>query len=219
MVARFGAGFDIVESPLLAARFLRPALPETKVHAVVFTSETGVEGFRRLSADIDIPAWCVGAQTAAAAAAAGFCAQDGGGDARTMVDRIVEANAAGPVLVVRGEDQAIDVAKLLTSAGIEAVEATVYAQDLGALTDPARDLLANDGAVVIPLFSARTAAHFSTFPEVQTRRCPIWVAALSEAVAHAVAPARPEHTVVAARPDADALIAAVEVWYGTKRQP
>ena len=219
MVARFGSGFRIVESPLLAPRFLRPALPDGPVGAVAFTSETGVEGFRRLSAGVGITAWCVGPRTAAAAGAAGFRALDGGGSARAMVERIIASGVRGPVLVVRGKDQAVDVAALLTSAGLETVEAVVYAQDLQPLTEAARALLDSGSTVVAPLFSARTAAGLAAFPEVLARRGPLWIASLSDAVARAAAPARAERAVIAARPDADALIAAVEVWYGTERQP
>lgn len=219
MIAHFGTDLKIIESPLLAPRFLEAPLPAQSVRAVVFTSETGVEGLRRLAAETDVPAWCVGARTAVAANAAGFHSLDGGGDARTMVDRIIAAKVRGPLLVARGEDQAVDVAKLLKSAGIETVEAVVYAQDLQPLTSAARALLAGDSTVVAPLFSVRTAAHFSLLPEIQKRRCGLWIACLSDAVLQAAAPARAERAVVAARPDADALIAAVEEWYGTAGQP
>jgi uroporphyrinogen-III synthase len=217
--ARFGSGLRIVESPLLAPRFLRAPVPDQVLRGVVFTSESGVEGFRRLGVEVGGPAWCVGSRTAAAAAAAGFHAVDGGGDARRMTDRIIAARPSGHILVVRGRDQAFDVASGLNSAGLESSEAIVYVQDLQPMAEAAETLLAGDGTVVVPLFSARTAAHFAVLPAVTARCCPLWIAALSAAVSRAAEPARPERAVVAARPEAAALIDALEVWYGTARQP
>src|SRR5690606_9859177 len=47
---RFGEGIRLVTSPLLAPLFLRPELPAGAA-TLIFTSETGVEAFRRISAE------------------------------------------------------------------------------------------------------------------------------------------------------------------------
>ncbi len=79
VTARFGPGVRFVDSPLLAPRFLDPTLPAGPFDAVVFTSETGVAGYRRLTAEQALPAWCVGPRTAEAARAAGFARHRGWG--------------------------------------------------------------------------------------------------------------------------------------------
>lgn len=76
---RFGPEIRIVVSPLLSPQLLGPPVPAGPFRAVVFTSETGVAGFRQVSADRSLPAWCVGDRTAAAAQDAGFSTRSAGG--------------------------------------------------------------------------------------------------------------------------------------------
>ena len=95
---RFGAEIRIHVSPLLAPKLLAPPLPAGPFRAVVFTSETGVAGFRRVSADTGLPAWCVGDRTAAAAREAGFETRSAAGDLAALVEAIRRAGATGPFL-------------------------------------------------------------------------------------------------------------------------
>ncbi len=99
-----------------------------------------------------------------------------------MAERIIAARPRLPLLIARGQDQAVDLVALLKAGGVRAEDVVVYAQDLQSLTPAAQALLAGAGPVIAPLFSARTAAHLAAQPEVRSRRCPLIVAALSPAV-------------------------------------
>lgn len=94
----------LVTSPLMAPAFLVPAIP-LRPDALIFTSETGVEGYRRLAAPelSDVRrAWCVGNRTARAAEAAGLAAHSAEGDAERLIAAILAADEPGPLLHLRG---------------------------------------------------------------------------------------------------------------------
>ena len=216
---RFGPEIRIVASPLLSPQLLGPPLPEGPFRAVVFTSETGVAGFRQVSADRSLPAWCVGDRTAAAAQGAGFSTRSAGGDLGALVDAIRREGSTGPMLYPRGRDTAGDLAKLLSSLNISVAEMVVYEQQPAPLTPEAKALLAGDRPVLAPLFSPRTAALFCAEPPVQGRRAPLLIAALSPAVAAACADAQAQQTVCAARPDAASMLEAMARLIATATQP
>lgn len=197
----------VVTAPLMAADFLRPGLPEGPFSAAIFTSETGVEAARALGAPLPARAWCVGARTAAAARVAGFDAVAAGGDAAALVAAIRSAGAPGPLLHLRGEDSRGDVAKTLTKGGIVTYEAVVYAQRPRPLTPEARELLGAGGGVIVPLFSPRSARLFAAEAGAAAN---LWLAALSPAVAGAVAGLHPVALEIADRPDATAMLLAVQ---------
>ncbi|HSF63408.1 MAG TPA: uroporphyrinogen-III synthase [Paracoccaceae bacterium] len=215
--ARFAAdlraafpGARVTHSPLMAPEFRVPDLPEGGFAALVLTSETAVQGFRRLSAEMRaaLPrmAWCVGDRTARAARAAGLRAWSAQGDAGALVALVQGARPEGRLLYLHGADLRGDVAERLSSAGIETFSALIYDQRPQPLTPAARRLLAGRAPVIVPLFSPRTADLLAAQAPL---RAPLWVAALSPAVAQAAAALRPERMATAERPDAPALIAAI----------
>ncbi|WP_101342184.1 uroporphyrinogen-III synthase [Cereibacter azotoformans] len=202
----------LVTSPLMVPEFLSPPialLPE----ALIFTSETGVEGFRRLAAPGLAGvgrAWCVGNRTARAARAAGLDAQSAEGDAEALIAAIVAAGERGPLLHLRGAESRGEVAPRLAAQGLVVVEAVVYDQRPQPLLPEALALLAGAAPVLAPLFSPRTArllglelARAGVAPQ-------LWVAAMSPAVAEAAGALSPARLRVAARPDAEALLDAVK---------
>ena len=204
---RFGAGLRIVLSPLMAAEFLGPELPVQGLRGLVFTSETGVRGLARLTDRRDLPAHCVGPATARAAAAEGFAvATTGPGDAAALAD-LLARNATGPLLWPRGAEAAVDIAARLDAAGVATRAATVYRQARRAPSPEAGAALAGAAPVILPLFSARSAALAAdAWP---ARQAPLFVAAISPAVAAAAAALAPDRLIRADRPDAQAMLAAV----------
>lgn len=216
---RLGPGWRIVTSPLLDIRFLSPVLPSGRFPVVVFTSEAGVAGYARLSIERASRAWCVGPRTAQVAQAEGFETLDGGGDAPTLLQRILGSKQAGPILVVRGDIQATDVAGQLRLAGKDAQDVTVYAQVPAPLNAEGTALMQDTRAVIAPLFSPRTASLLAAEPAVKGRKVPLWVIALSGNVAEAARAMRPDGCLTAARPDAEAMIDAIAECIGTDRQP
>ena len=216
---RFGPEIRIVVSPLLSPHLLSPPLPAGSFRALVFTSETGVAGFRQVSADRGLPAWCVGHRTAAAAQEAGLETMSANGDLDALVEEIRKAHLTGPLLYARGRDAAGNLKERLLSLNIPVTDLVVYEQQATPLTPLAAAILAEERPVLAPLFSPRTAAFFCAEPPVQQRHAPLMIAALSPAVVAASSAAGAQQTVCAARPDAAAMLDAIASLLTKATQP
>jgi uroporphyrinogen-III synthase len=201
---------------LLGPRGGDPARPGQET-VLVFSSETGVAGFARLCPRRDLRALCVGERTAAAARAAGFRATVAGPDAAGLLSALPDLTGDAHVVVVRGKDTACPIARNLAVRGIEASEMTVYDQRAQPPGTEALALLAGSAPVVVPLFSPRSAALFSTVAAASA--APLWIVAISEA-AHAglgnIAPAR---AIVARTPDGEGMLSATAHMLGLDEQP
>ena len=209
LTARFGARVRPLVTPLMTPEYLAPTLPDGPFDAVIFTSAHGVEGARRLGVQLPRLAWCVGRSTAARAAAAGFETRSSDGDVSDLVAALLAVPERARFLYLRGVDTAGDLENTLISKGISALSLQVYLQKAIPLGEESLALLAQPGPVVVPLFSPRSATLFAKALPTETR-ADLLVAAMSEAVATAAA-SLPRLTVVtAARPDAEAMLDAVE---------
>jgi uroporphyrinogen-III synthase len=206
LVARFGDRVRPVICPLMAPVTLTPTLPEGPFAAVIFTSATGVAAAKGL--DLPRRAFCVGGQTAAQARAVGFDAVSADGDADALVAAILADPPPGRLLHLRGEETRGEVAERLTADGLETVSVVVYRQEAQALTDEALDIMAREGAVIVPLFSPRTAALFDAAAQSGVR-ARLRLVAMSAVVAEAARGIPHEALEVARRPDADAMLEAV----------
>lgn len=207
--ARFAAAVEPVASPLMEPDLLTPEWPVGDYSCLILTSETGVEGAARLRAmgrELPKRALCVGDRTAAVARAAGFDAKSAQGDAETLIALILAGNDPGPFLHLRGKDARGDIAPRLSAKGRPAVAAVVYDQRAVPLGDDARTLLAGDRAVVVPLFSPRSADLLLAQGPFSA---PLLVATLSPAVAARAEALAPARMVTAARPDAGAMMDAI----------
>jgi uroporphyrinogen-III synthase len=205
---RFGDRLRPIIAPLMAPRFLSPALPEGAFDAVIFTSATAVDAARRLGTPLPKRAFCVGARTAQAAQAAGFNASSADGEADDLVAAILSGPPAGRLLHLRGADSRGDVAERLTSSGTRTVSAVVYQQEPQALTPQAVSLLNDPAPVILPLFSPRSAALLAAAMPA-TARATLQIVAISVAVAKASASIPHSALVIARQPDADGMLDAV----------
>lgn len=205
--ARLGDDMRIIVSPLLRIVPLPEAAADLSgVGTLVLTSAHAVPA-AAAGAVRDLPCYCVGPATAAAARAAGLAPADGGGTAETLLARIAEDAPPGPLLYLRGEHVAADLAGMLRSAGFEARELVVYRQVAEPLSDEARALLGDKSPVILPLFSLRTARLFAASAKPAA---PLWVAAISRNVADCLPPGWAEALIVAESPTADAVLDAME---------
>ncbi|MDZ4094488.1 MAG: uroporphyrinogen-III synthase [Paracoccaceae bacterium] len=211
---RFGEGIKIIASPLLAPRFLTPQITGGPFNALIFTSETGVQAYGRLSADPALAGvtrcWCVGDRTAEAARALGLWARSAQGDAAALARAILAERQPGPLLHLRGAEVRGDLAKLLISAGTETISVIVYSQEPRPLTAEATVVLQGFGPVIVPLFSPRTAQLLKVQLRQLSAKAPLWIAALSPSVAEAFAPDGAALLAVASRPDALGMLEALE---------
>lgn len=213
---RFG-DLPVVISPAMRTVFLSPELPGQDVAGLIFTSENAVTGFCRLSSRRGLPAWCVGERTARVARAEGFEVTAGPGDGEGLAATIIAAPPPGPLLWPHGADMAIDIAKSLESAGIETFSLVVYAQEPLPPSPEAQALLAGAAPVLLPLFSPRSARLVAGW--ASGCAAPLWVAAMSPAVAEAIAAPPPDRLVVAERPAADAMLAALGALLAADESP
>ncbi len=202
----------VVISPLMVPEYFSPDLPRRDFGAVILTSETGAEAARRISAaGVSLPrrAFCVGDRTALVAKSAGFQVQSAGGDADGLVALILSQHLPGPLLFLRGRDAAGNVEERLNISGTETLSAVVYAQSRQFLSEQAHQVLQGDAPVILPLFSSRTTLIFSAERPLNARSAPLWVAAMSLAVAEAAADLLPARMLTATRPDAPAMLDAI----------
>ena len=210
VAARMPGQFDPILTPLMAPAFLSPDIPDLPWSSVIFTSETGVEAALRLAKPGQIfprRAWCVGDRTTDVARSAGFDAVSAQGDAEALIALVLASHDQGPLLHLRGRDARGDIAPRLAAQGRPAHGAIVYAQDPQPLTPAARIALDGSTPVVVPLFSPRSAALFAGQGPFSA---PLCITAISEATARAAASLAPHRISVAERPDAEAMVAAVE---------
>ncbi|MFP4520098.1 MAG: uroporphyrinogen-III synthase [Oceanicaulis sp.] len=178
------------------------------VGLVAFTSPNGVGAFVRNSDRRDLPVMTVGAVTAAAARAAGFCAvTSADGDGAALARLIAAAPPDGPVLHVCGAPQGFALAETLCASGVTADTEILYeAVETGALGDDALEAL--DAGAVILVHSPLGAQRFAARIEDAGRRAALQrcdVAAISAKAAAPLAAAPVRRVKSAATPDEDAL--------------
>jgi uroporphyrinogen-III synthase len=142
---------------------------------------------------------------------AGFSAYVAGRDAAELLGTL-RATERGPFLVVRGQDAAADIAAAFREAGREASEAIVYAQEPRPLPPRALRLLAGAGAVVLPVFSARSGALLAEAARGAHAR--LMIAAISPAAARPLDLLRPARTLCAETPTAAGVLDAVAMLVG-----
>jgi uroporphyrinogen-III synthase len=215
-------GLEVVIAPLMAAKFLLPEVALRNWRAIILTSETGAEAAGRMAAEgavLPKLAYCVGDRTAFAAREAGFTASSAQGDATALADDLVRRKVGGPLLHLRGKATRGDVVTRLMSAGIEAESLVCYEQaslqaDLGLIA-----VLHQTRPILIPLFSPRSAELFCEQVALVGISAPLWVVAMSEPVADAVSPLRPDKTAIATRPDGAAMVAACLATIGSETCP
>ena len=193
--------------PLMDIAPLVDSLDLDGVAALIFTSAAGVEVFADLTPDRDLPAWCVGDRTATAARAIGLRATSAGGDAAALIAVMTQAQPTGRLLHLHGAHTRGDVADHLTKAGLRAEARAIYDQISLPPDDAFAAAMAHRGPVIAPLFSPRSAALFAQALGSQTPD--LTPVALSAAVRDALPEPLAAKAVVAAAPDAPAMISAI----------
>lgn len=155
-------GWEALIWPVIEIVNLLDAPPDlSKVDQLVFTSARGVEAMAPFGGR-DLPAFCVGPGTVAAARVAGFTEiHEAGGDAARLIDTL-KAEARGRLLHVRGRDVAADIAGALRAAGLRAEELIAYAAEPGGAPDEGVMAAMAEKSIEIALFfSPRSARIFA----------------------------------------------------------
>ncbi len=195
------------------------SVPET-AQGVAFTSVNAVRFYAGRGARTDLPAYTVGAATAAAAKAAGFtvvhCADS---DVRGLGSLIAGRcrPSKGELVYPTGRDVAGGLGRSLESVGFAVLQTILYeAQGAAKLPQPAANALHTRTAKAVALFSVRNGLEFARLILAAGREdavSELSVCCISESVAAAFGNERrlpaARRTVVAASPDADAMAAAL----------
>lgn len=169
-----------VISPLMRIELLPLGVDLAEYQGLIFTSENGV----RACGASDMPAYCVGDRTANAAKAIGMQAVSAGGTADDLVALVVRNAVDGKLLHIRGEHTRGDVAARLRECGQQVDDVVAYRQVAVPLNNQARAALEGEHAVIVPLFSPRTAQLF--FKDLGQIKAPLHIIVISEAVGAAV---------------------------------
>jgi uroporphyrinogen-III synthase len=153
------AGFEPVMASTASIRPLPMAWPEDAA-VLALTSPNGAARAGALATDKTLPVFAVGDTTAEAARQAGFRnVVSASGDGAALAALIADSGPPGPVLHIRGADQAFDLVEALTAEGLEAISRVAYAAEtVDHLPKPALDAL-QPGAVVL-IHSAKGASRF-----------------------------------------------------------
>lgn len=200
-------------APVLAIRPIPGAEARLDgVQGLLFTSSNGVRAFAALAAGRDLPAWCVGEATAAAARAAGFArVHAAGGDlaalARDVVARV--RPEAGALFHAAGADLAGDLAGRLRAHGFTVdVRALYRAERIAALPDAVTAALSGESAPIdaVLFHSARGAETFAALVKRHEALARIDALCLSDAVAAAACRLPWRRVAVAAEPLDSALL-------------
>jgi uroporphyrinogen-III synthase len=231
-IARLAArGHEAVYAPLTTIRATGAELPAGPFDAVVVASGNAV---RVLPRDVvtrlaETRLFAVGERTADVARATGFArVHSADGDRRDLAAKLAaDLKPASRLLVLAGQDRHLDLEKFLREAGHEVSVAVTYAaEEASALPETARAALGAGDVDAVLHYSPRSARLFvagarNLFPD-RALTAPRHVC-LSAEVAEALPVEWRSGVHIAARPDEEALFAALDEAVGhpakaTKRQ-
>lgn len=201
---KLGGGTRVVVSPVMRIEPLGSSLDIRAYSGLIFTSANALGA---LDASLDLqrkPTYCVGERTADAARLRGADVKLVALDAEDLVERL---RATGPLLHMRGKHARGEIAQRLTSAGIETEELVVYRQVSQPLSAEALAALGGDSAVVLPLYSPRSARLVGN--EARPLGSRVRVIAMSPAVAVEWRATTGGDAEVVAEPTGAAMLAAI----------
>lgn len=210
-------GHTVVLAPMLSIEFLAVADAPDHLAGVLFTSANGVRAFARAHQQRDVPAYCVGDATAAAARAAGFLHTfSASGDVEALAAHVTThaTPRAGALLHAAGADLAGDLEGRLRQNGFTVETRTYYKAVESLALSPVLEaaLTSSSPRMEGVLFhSARAAATFVRAIEKQMNAkeslARITAFCMSDAVADSARGAIWKQILVATEPQDAALLA------------
>lgn len=202
--ATHGTQMPVLIAPLMRIAPVTPTEIGDPAH-VIFTSVNGVDQAVRLGISQTATAWCVGDQTAAAAARLGFDVKNVKGTSADLIDMVIKARPDGEIVHLRGAHATGQIVENLTQAGLTCHAKVVYAQEDEAPSDALLRALGETGPLIIPVFSPRSAALLT---KTMPHRAPLILIAMSESVAAVAAKITKADVITVNFPDKSRMIAA-----------
>lgn len=214
-------GHRAVVAPVLAVRPLAAVLPPVAIQAVLMTSASAARALGELPDMREVlrplPLLAVGPRTAEAAHEAGFVrvtAADGDGEALIGLARQVLRPDAGALLHASGREVAVDIGARLAPLGFDVRRIAVYeAVAADTLPEAAADAARAGALDAVLLHSPRTARILVSLilrAGLETRFAGLAFICLSRAVAEPLRQRGWRRIALAASPDGQALLAALE---------
>ncbi len=201
---------DILLSPLLKTVRLETDIDLTRFSAAVFSSANGLKALTGNRPARGAAAYCVGDQTAAAAAAEGYRAISANGSASDLAELIAARWNGEKTVYICGKSTAFDLPAHLSKRGVPIDVAVIYDQTRMRLNSDAIDA-ATGGSCLFPVYSARTGRILVDEARSIPDNCHV-LACMSEKIVQEVLPLGWK-TVVASRPDGESMMDLVFRWH------
>jgi len=205
LVEVFGENIKVCISPVIEINTLKQSINTKSFQGLLFTSENGVRAFAKLSIERNLPAFCVGNQTALVARSCGFLSVSAQGDTNRLILLLKDQASELRLLYLRGKYVSADIEQELRKDNIKVVSKIVYDQTPMKLTHQAVQFLSGSDGVIVPLFSDRSNVILSKqfFQEMNSIRIAI---CLSPAIARNVNPLHYSKVYVSPNPNSVSLI-------------
>jgi uroporphyrinogen-III synthase len=156
LVEAFGGNIKVCISPVIEINTLKKSINTTSFQGLIFTSENGVRAFAKLNTERNLPAFCVGNQTALVARSCGFLAVSAQGDTNQLILLLKEQASELRLLYLRGKHVSADIEQELRKDNIKVVSKIVYKQNPIKFTHQAVEFLSGPDKIIVPLFSDRS---------------------------------------------------------------
>ncbi len=203
---------DILISPVLEI-VLHPLAMQQLAAAktLVVTSQHAVSALQGTIRQRDWPIWAVGPRTAEAAREAGFhSVMQSGGDASALLRDLLHHRPEEPILHLRGQHAAADIAQELRARGLRAESLVVYTQTSLPFSAVGCQRLQRDGDVVIAVFSPRSSRLLAeALRSCSQIRARLHLVAISNAAAEAFRGFSLARCCIAEHPDAPSMRRAI----------
>lgn len=197
---------QILISPVLTITPIG-TLPDLSAYAaVVFTSRHAVACFAHAHIPKKMTCFAVGEATAEAAKKLGFLVISSAGAAQDLILLVQKTGAAGPLIHPHGQHARGQIATTLTKKGIPCAECVIYDQIETPLSIQARALLTQPQALLVPVFSPRSARLLQRYGPLPNGS---EIIAISQTVAACFSTQPHIKTTVACHPNRGAMLKAV----------
>jgi|TARA_B100001059_G_scaffold233630_1_gene274111 uroporphyrinogen-III synthase len=197
---------QILISPVLTITPIG-TLPDLSAYAaVVFTSRHAVACFVHAPIPKKMTCFAVGEATAEAAKKLGFSVINSAGAAQDLILLVQKTGAAGPLIHPHGQHARGQIAATLTKKGIPCAECVIYDQIETPLSIQARALLTQPQALLVPVFSPRSARLLQRYGPLPNGS---EIIAISQTVAACFSTQPHIKTTVACHPNRGAMLKAV----------
>ncbi|MDE0306403.1 MAG: uroporphyrinogen-III synthase [Albidovulum sp.] len=205
-----GREINVVLSPLLETVRLESDIDLSSFETIVFSSANGVKALAENRPATGAVAYCVGDQTAAAAAAVGYRTISANGSARDLAELVAKLWSGEKMVYACGRSTAFDLAGFLAARCVPIEVAVLYDQKPLKINTEAK-IAASEESCLFPVYSARTGRILAREVRSISDNSHV-VACMSESIAEEVSPLRWK-SVVAGRPDAESLMETIIRWH------